>query len=122
MFLLISSTVAYLSILLLIIRKKAYELSVYHLTGGSKRACVMLVFLSGCIIALPALLLNTLFVLLIPQYDWTSNAYLSGISVTPDILYLVFGYYLFTVFLSGLVAAGSMAKHSPLSYLRGAAS
>lgn len=122
MFLLISSTVAYLSILLLIIRKKAYELSVYHLTGGSKRTCVMLVFLSGCIIALPSLLLNTLFVLLIPQYDWTSNAYLSGISVTPDILYLVFGYYLFTVFLSGLVAAGSMAKHSPLSYLRGAAS
>ena len=121
-FLLISSSVAYLSILFLIFRKKAYEISVYHVTGGSKKACVMLTFLSGCIISLPALILNTLFVLLIPQYDWISNAHLSGMSVTPDILYLVFGYYLFTVFLSGLVAACSMAKHSPLSYLRGAAS
>lgn len=120
-FLLISSSVAYLSTLLLIFRRKAYELSIYHLTGGSKRACVMLVFISGCIISLPALILNTLFVLLIPQYDWISNAHLSGMSVTPNILILVFGYYLFTTFISGLVSAFSMLKHSPLSYLRGVA-
>lgn len=118
-FMLISSSVAYLSTLLLIFRRKAYELSIYHLAGGNKQVCVMVVFITGCIIALPALILNTLFVLLIPQYDWISNAHLSGMSVTPNILFLVLGYFLLTTFLSGLVSAFSMLRHSPLSYLRG---
>lgn len=119
LFLLLSATVAYLSTVLLMVRKKEKELAVWYLCGCSKPRCSGIVFVSASILAVVPILINTAFVFLAPTLDWLGILDLSGFSVTKDALLPILGYYLITVVVCLIVTRASMAKHSPLTYLRG---
>lgn len=120
MFLLIAATAAYLGAVLLILRKKGKELAYYYLCGASRAQCVTVAVAASCIVSLPMLILNTLIVLLAPEYDWLRAGGLSELTVSSFDLAVVAGYYLLTVLISLVVTFVSMARNTPLTYLRGA--
>ena len=119
LFLLIAAIVAYLSTDLLILRKKSRELAYYYLCGLNRSKCAVITLAANCIISLPALILNSIFVILAPEYDWLRSSALSGLSVTTLDFVMIVAYYLLTVLVSLLVTYSSMARHTPLTYLRG---
>lgn len=119
LFLLFSETIAYLSTVLLCIKKKERELSVYYLCGANRRQCMVVAFSANCLIALPTLILNTLFAVLAPHLDWSGVIDLNHMAISSEVYLLILGYFLLTVMISALSTYCSMAKHSPLSYLRG---
>lgn len=156
LFLAISSLLAYLSIVVLIIKKKEKELAVLHLCGASRRKCALITFLTCQCVALVPLLLNLILTQILPDVSWALEEYVNGLppieilkggqeqfqewvnarnhDIVRQGLYdmlrgckfglssmmVLFGYYLTTVLIALGATAVSMAKHTPLTYLRGA--
>lgn len=122
LFLLLAATVAYLSNVVLIIKKKEGDLAVWHLCGGGRAWCTGICALANALIALPPLVLNCLFVALAPELEWRGLLNLEGMFINSSACLLVLGYYLLTLAISVTVTVCSMRRHTPLTFLRGAAS
>ncbi len=120
LFLLFSATVAYLSTLVLTFKKKEKELAVDYLCGCSKKRCGVITFCAFNLIAVVPILLNILVVLIVPELDWRGQIDLTSMMMGDQMFLLVLGYYLITAAIAVVVTIGSMAKHTPLTYLRGA--
>ena len=135
-FLAISAAVAYLSTVVLTFKKKEYDTSILYLCGGSRWKCAAIHFAVCQIFSLIPLVFNVVFILSWPVVEWNyidilmiSHVwlrrillYLYGKTMSIDIscLRIVFGYYLCTAAIAVAVAVVSMARHTPMTYLRGA--
>ncbi len=140
LFLAISSLFAYFSILILNFKKKERELSIVYILGGSRKKCAMLSLAHFLSCAAVPLLLSSLLVLfwnnlekwlqyLKRFFDVASPTYqllhrlmlqtnIDGIG--PACLIIVFAYLLVTAGIALVVTFGAMAKHTPLTYMKGA--
>lgn len=138
-----ASLVAYLSIVVLTLKKKEKDIAVLYLCGASRRRCAMLSFTAFQLIALFPVAANAVVVYFWPSLSWNSTSYLPmdtstalGVYLTDYIrfllrileetklgvssLWIILGYYLITVAISVAVTIGTMKKHTPITYLKGA--
>ena len=144
LFFAISTAVAYMSITILTFKKKEKDTAILYLCGCSRRKCTAIHFVVFQIFALIPLLINVLFVLLWPRIEWdyvpfmfrlkldygvTDELYfiiyrmfhfLESITVNTACLSVAFGYYICAAVISIIAVLFSMARHTPLTYLRGA--
>lgn len=119
LFLLCVTTVAFLSISLLNVRKKAQEMAICYLCGSSRKMYTRIAVIANCIIAFAPFLLNVLFVLTAPYLDWMEKLNLGGITVTGSALIPIILYLLISVALSFAATIIPLSKQSPISYIRG---
>ncbi len=121
-FLLMITIVAYLSMVILLVKKKEKELSVIYLCGASKRKCVWLIILSMMTFSVGPMLLNAALVVVGVGLQRRGIISLQGYYVTYASLVLVILYFVMTVLISFLTVTISMRKQTPVSYMKGAAS
>lgn len=147
-FLAVSSAVAYLSIVILTLKKKEKDTAILYLCGCSRKKCAAIQFAVFQTFALVPVLLNVLFILIWPNIHWEYGhrwvleqalekgpdmmneqlfftlislfSYFETITINTSCLSIVFGYYLCAAAISLAVLAASMARHTPMTYLRGA--
>lgn len=136
LFLAVSATMAFFSILVLTFHKKRRDTALLYLCGCSRKKCGLLVFSTFQLVALPAIVFSVGYIYLWPYIQWKRMAFklfevggmnkiflffdrMGSISVTPDCLIIVLIYYLVTLLISVGVAIWSMVKYSPTAYLRG---
>ena len=138
-----ASLVAYLSIVILTIKKKEKDIAVLYLCGASPRRCATLSFAAFQLIALFPVAVNIAIIHFWPTLSWNSASYIPidtssafGVHMIDYIrfllrvleetrlgassLWIVLGYYLITVVISVTVTVGTMKKHTPITYLKGA--
>lgn len=149
LFLTVSSLAAYLSVLILTFKKKEKDMAVMQLCGGSRRTCGLLTFAVFQLISLLPVLLNVGIVQLWPytsRLDRIFSDLLFSISLGPNASSLqplfyfiahiqgvldqsrltassylvILGYYGITTVIALLVTVGTMKRHTPISYLKGA--
>ncbi|MBP3304853.1 MAG: hypothetical protein J6L24_02685 [Oscillospiraceae bacterium] len=140
LFLAVSAAVAYLSIAILTFKKKEKDTAILYLCGCSRRKCAILHFAVFQIFALIPAVINVLFVLIWPQIEWNYWPlvlkypqyealhpillrlfhFFKTVTVSPSCLPVIFGYYACAAVISVAAVAASMARHTPLTYLRGA--
>lgn len=141
-FLAVSSMIAYFSILILSLKKKEKEIAVMRLCGMSKKTHAGITFAVCQVFVLVPIILSVAFLWYWPQLQWRFSeslqqsllqmgsgdfrsqllrvlTYINNIKVNMGCWPVVLGYYLATILISVGVTLGNMAKHSPLSYLRG---
>lgn len=135
LFLAVSSMVAFLSIAVLTIQKKKRDISFLYLCGASRRKCGLVVFTAFQIFMAVPVLLNVLLILgwqrmlrFLLSLIRFPNLWLffdvlffraTNIAVDSSCLWVVFGYYLGTTAIALAVTLRSMARHTPVTYLRG---
>lgn len=143
LFLAVSSMVAYLSITVLVLKKKEKDIAVLYLCGASSWKCAMLSFAATQLYALLPVAINICVVLLWPQINWNFSVHFTssigevfGITardyvsfwlrtldssrLNNDSLFIILGYYIVTSAISVAATAGAMLRHTPQSYSKGA--
>ena len=140
LFLAFSSLFAYFSILILNFKKKERELSIVYILGGSRKKCAMLSLAHFLSCAAVPLLLSSLLVLYWynlerclndmqrfftpggPMYRLLNILMLQVNidGVGPACLVIVAAYLVVTAGIALAVTFGAMAKHTPLTYMKGA--
>lgn len=108
-FLFLVSYVAYLSLMVLSIRKKEKEMAIYYLCGLSKRKCIGLTLAATLLVAGIPMLITLLFVSIIKidGFYFTGNTYM-----------LVMAFFAIATLLSILTITLSIRKKTPLTFLR----
>lgn len=149
LFLTVSSLAAYLSVLILTFKKKEKDIAVMRLCGGSRGKCGLLTFAVFHLISLLPVLLSAGIILLWPEATWfnlVTNELQFAIAHGPNaigigplwnfVAYIgstlstsrldsscyavIFGYYSITTVIALLVTLGTINKHTPITYLKGA--
>jgi len=116
---LLASLIAYLSMVILLIRKKRHALAVDYLCGAEKRSCVADLIGSGCLISFIPMLIVALMIIVVPEMQWRGQmAYTSSI-LTFDMLWVPVLCFIITLIISAAAALISLGKRSPVGYLRG---
>ena len=140
LFLAISAFVAYFSIMILSLKKKEKDMAVLRLCGMSRKKYGTVVFTICQLFVILPVLLCVIFLLVWPELQWSLSElligyytesqtlssvlmrvglYIDDIKVDMGCLPVVLGYYTLTVLISLGITVGSVARHTPLSYLRG---
>ena len=119
LFLMIASVIAYLNVILVMVFKKQKDMSVSYLCGARKRDIVSTVFWACFIVTVIPSLIATVFILVAPEMQWTGRFQSKGLLITTDHLWVVAGYFAFTVIASVVAILISLGRKSPLEYLRG---
>lgn len=141
LFLAITAMAAYFSIMILSLKKKEKDMAVLCLCGMSRKKYGTVVFAVCQLFVFLPILICIGFLLIWPEVQWnfsvlffstyTASAklgslllrlgyYLDSITVNISCLPVVIVYYAVTVLISLGITIGSMARHTPLTYLRGA--
>ncbi len=118
-FLLLSAVIAYFSNVILTVIKKEKELAIFYLCGSSKNTCMLVSIIANCLIAFIPVVINCLFILLAPTYDWLGYIDLGGFFITPDAYGLVLGCFAATLAISAITVIATMHKKTPSTFLRG---
>ena len=116
-----ASTTAYFSLIVLMIKKKARQISVMYLCGASLRDIVS-VIVGVCVVvaAVPAIV-NTIFISVAPELDWRgalAGYSLDELYITPDLIWIVVLYLAVTLAVAGVSVVLSVGNKPPLKYLR----
>ncbi len=119
LFLLFASTVAYFSTTVLFVYRKRRDMAIFHLTGGSRRRCVLLSITACALVSLIPASVNILF---ITNVEWLTQIFhlnLSGYYINGTSFLIIIVYAALTVAISAIEITISMSRHTPLSFLRG---
>ena len=115
LFNLAATLIAYLSMVVLLVRKKQKDMAVIYLCGASKGKIIAAMIGACCLVSLVPCLINGLLVIEIPKTDVDGlNAFL-----TPDLIWIVVIYFAITVVIAAVSVAVSFAGRSPIENLRG---
>ena len=115
LFNLAATLIAYLSMVVLLVRKKQKDMAVIYLCGASKGKIIAAMIGACCMVSLVPCLINGLLVIEIPRIDMEGmNAFL-----TPDLIWIVVIYFAITVMIAAVSVAVSFAGRSPIENLRG---
>lgn len=122
LFLLFVSLVSYISMLILIFKKKEKDFAVYHILGASKLKITLIYLIWSFIIVLPSLIINLFFSIVFPTIQKIAatnsgefpNLYVNGLSYL-----IIFSYLALTLVIASAITFLSMKKYSPLEFLRG---
>jgi len=149
LFMTCASLLAFLSVTILIFKKKERDIAVLYLCGCSRRQYALLTFTVFHLFALLPVILNIVIVQLWPHLTWNINGLfhirimsflqeqgrvgltvsnifsefylaLSKSRLNATSLLIIGAYYLSTVAISLAVTVGTMKKHTPITYLKGA--
>lgn len=119
LFLLAVSSIAYLSALVLVFKKKEKDFSIFYVCGCSKGRMIILTIASCLFMILPALIINLLIFSL--WYPISSlirfqsvSLYINGYSYLVMLLYS-----LLTVIIAVTTTLVNMKKYSPIEFLKG---
>ncbi|MGN0378487.1 MAG: hypothetical protein ACI4EU_02730 [Butyrivibrio sp.] len=118
MFLLLASIIAYLSMTILLFKRKEKELSICYLCGFGTAKCAVLSVAAAVVISAVPTLANMIFILVfycLSRKGMISSEgfYISGSSLLPVALYFVL-----TVIVSAVAVVISMRHKTPASYIR----
>ena len=114
-FVLLSTLIAYLSMVVLMIRKKQAEMAVAFICGASKNKLVAEMICACCLITLLPCAVNLLVLLYIPDMVYYGTASL----LTPDLIWVVGAYFAVTLIVAAVSVVTSFAGRSPIEKLRG---
>ncbi len=114
-FVLLSTLIAYLSMVVLMIRKKQSEMAVAYICGASRKKLVAEMIFTCCLVTLLPCVINLLILLYIPDMVYYGTAAL----LTPDLVWVVAAYFAVTVIVAVVSVAAFFAGHSPMENLRG---
>lgn len=118
-FLLLAAIIAYFSNVILTVVKKEKELAIFYLCGSSKGMCILVSIVANCLITFIPVVINCLFVLLAPTYDWLGYIDLDGFFITPYAYSLIWGCFATTLAISAITVIATMHKKTPSTFLRG---
>ena len=115
LFNLLATLIAYLSMVVLMVRKKQKDMAVAYLCGASKGGIIATVICTCCIVSFIPCLITALILLEVPKMeDILFEAFL-----TPDLVWVVAAYFAVTVIVAVVSVAAFFAGHSPMENLRG---
>lgn len=125
-FLAIMAFISFLSILILVIKKKGKNIAVFYLCGYSKSKCAMLMFAVSQVFLFFPILLSTLFVMIWPRINWrfmrgslfALRSFLETITINTSCMWVVLWYYLIATLCAVAITVATMSKHTPTTYLR----
>ena len=115
LFVLLSTLIAYLSMVVLMIRKKQADMAVEYICGASRKKLVAEMIFTCCLVTLLPCVINLLILLYIPDMVYYGTTAL----LTPDLIWVVAAYFAVTVIVATVSVAAAFAGHSPMENLRG---
>ena len=114
-----ASLIAYLSVVILMIRKKEKNIAVEYLCGANKRQSVLTLILACCSISFIPVVAVSVMIIVVPEIQWLDrSAFLTEI-ITPDLIWIAVICFAFTIVISVIAVLMSVGRRSPLTYLRG---
>ena len=115
LFNLVATLIAYLSMVVLLVRKKQKDMAVAYLCGASKGRIMAAMIGACCLVSLVPCLLCAILLLEILKLDYTGlEAFL-----TPDLIWVAVLYFVVTIIVAAVSVAASFAGRSPIEKLRG---
>ena len=121
MFLLFVSFVAYVSQLVLIFKKKKREFAVSYTCGASVRRIGMIFAVSSFIIAIPALLVNSIVVAMLKgriRDSIVDDGITPTLNFGTEVDLVIIGYALVSIAIAVLITRMGMRRYSPKDFLR----
>lgn len=140
LFMAITAMIAFFSIMILSLKKKEKDVAVLCLCGMSKKKYGAVVFTACQFFTVLPVLICIVFLLAWPDAQWRItemvrsyngesieihmlilkiSILLDGVTVNLSCLPVAIGYYVITLLISLGITISSVAKHTPLTYLRG---
>ncbi len=119
MFFMLASLIAFLSLMIMMIRSKERELAIAYLCGATKGQCAFEIFKVGTLMALIPSLINIIMILIVPELTWRGMIVQDESVITSDLIWAVVVYFVIILAVSTIVVIVSIRKKSPVKYLRG---
>lgn len=119
LFLLAVSFVAYVSMLILMFKKKEREFAVYSITGASRKRIAATYMTASSLLMLPSVILSAILCILFQSASRGRNPIVLPLYVNGTIYLIILGYALLNLAISALITCSGMKKYSPLEFLRG---
>ena len=119
LFLLTVSFVAYVSMLILMFKKKEREFAVYSITGASRKRIAATYMTASSLMMLPAVILTTALCMLFQIAARGRNPIPLPLYVNGWIYLIIACYALLNLAISAVITYSGMKKYSPLQFLRG---
>ncbi len=119
LFLLLVSTTAFFSTMILIFKKKEQELAINFLCGASRKECITTVIVLFSIIALIPTLVGIGYVLYYPYIERPGYIPIPELIIDWRCILVVLAYYVLTQAFAAFAVWLQMRSHTPLGLLRG---
>jgi len=119
LFLLTVSFVAYVSMLILMFKKKEREFAVYSITGASRKRIAATYMTASSILMLPAVITATVLCILFQAAAKSRSPISLPLYINGTIYIIIAAYAILNLAISALITYSGMKKYSPLEFLRG---
>lgn len=119
LFLLAVSFIAYVSMLVLMFKKKKREFAVYSITGASRKRIAATYMTASSLLMLPAVILSVVLCLLFQSAARGRNPISLPLYIDGTIYLIIACYASLNLAISAIITYTEMKKYSPLEFLRG---
>ncbi len=119
LFNLLASFIAYLSVVILMIRKKEKSLAVEYLCGANRRQCLLSIICACLLVSIIPVLIVSVMILVLPDIQWLNRSGLITETITPELIWIAVLSFVITVIIAVIAVFVSIGRQSPLVYLRG---
>ena len=119
LFFMIASMIAFLSLMIMMIRSRERDLAIAYLCGATKKKSAFEMVRVGIIIALIPTIISISMIIIVPELAWRGVIEQDESVITPDLIWFVVMYFVVIIIVSAVMVLISMGKKTPLQYLRG---